>query len=97
MYFEFIRRVLTLLLVLHLTGGESYESYSVAFGLLISASLLTVVLGMHKHARNRDNEMTNLAKATVHLAHGANAENSLAYQLAVHFIRQRELRDASKL
>lgn len=87
--FEVIRRILTLASVAGLVQRDYYEVVSVAIGFLISATLLLVVGRLRSHAKRSK----ALARATLELGDKHNAQQSLAYRLALYFIEKDHAKD----
>jgi len=86
---EIARRILTLSVVTELIAHDRYEISVVVIGLLVSLVTLIIVVRLRKHAKRSK----MLADATLALGRKHNAEESLAYKLALHFIEQLHAKD----
>lgn len=88
--FVIFRRMLTAIEVGIGWSGQWYESLAAIVGLGVSVFMLKVVINLRKFIEIEQKRTVELASAMLNAGKCYHAENSLAYQLAEHFIRQHE-------
>ena len=87
------RRFVSLLEIGWSWNGQWYETTVVLLGLCVSMFMMGTVVHLRRHIAMERKKSVELANATMELAHHVpKGEDSLAYQLALHFIRMREER-----
>ena len=89
----FGRRLVSLIQLVWGWSGGSYHWVTVSVGMCVSLAMMGAVVHLRRYIRAERRKAVELAVATIDLARHANAENSVAYQLALHFVRLREERE----
>lgn len=89
----FARRFISLMEIGFGWHGADYQSTVVVVGLAVSLFMMGTVVHLRRFVGGEREKALDLAHATVKLAEEKQAKDSLAYQLALHFIRLREERE----
>jgi hypothetical protein len=92
---ELIRRVLIMCSVTNILQQSSYELVTVIIGLLVSMTLLAFMWELSKPAKEIERQLERFAQETFARSKACNAKDSLAYKLALHFIKSKRAKPPS--
>jgi hypothetical protein len=89
------RLVLSFMEIVFDWRGNAYENLAVLVGLFVSSFMLLAVISLRAYIMSERKRLVELARATLDLALETKKEDSVAYQLALHFIELRETQDTA--